>query len=202
MSNNNTHHRGQTGPRTPEGKQRSSRNAVKHGLTAEHLVISDDERDEFEEFRAALWEEISPSGPLQVNAFNHLLHAGWQIQRIQRIEGSLFAVHANPFADEAAARQLDRMARYLAMHQRNYNQALRKLERLQTNAFAGRALPDIVAQNIRPLISVKEVMNAKRNKDKYWPGTDDAGSDAFTAAIEADHKRATAELAAMEAANG
>ncbi|MCP5110771.1 MAG: hypothetical protein GY953_08055, partial [bacterium] len=114
MSDQNNHHNGQTGPRTPEGKARSSQNALKHGLTAAHLSITDAERDEFEEFRAALWDEIRPIGALQICAFNHLLHAAWNIQRIQRLEGSLFAEYPNPFTDEAAARQLDRLARYLA----------------------------------------------------------------------------------------
>ena len=33
-----------TGPKTPEGKARSSQNARKHGLTAEGLIIGPEDR--------------------------------------------------------------------------------------------------------------------------------------------------------------
>jgi hypothetical protein len=36
-----------TGPRTPEGKTRSSQNASKHGLTARQVVIAPGEQEEF-----------------------------------------------------------------------------------------------------------------------------------------------------------
>ncbi|MCP5109538.1 MAG: hypothetical protein GY953_01745 [bacterium] len=200
MSANNTNHRGQTGPRTPEGKARSSQNALKHGLTAAHLSIPDAERDEFEGFRTALWDEVRPAGALQINAFNHLLHAAWNIHRIQRLEGSLFAEHTNPFSDETAARQLDRLARYLAMHHRAYNQSLKKLEQFQTNAFTRGTLPEVAAEHIRPLVSVKEAFNAKRNQRQYWPNDFDAALDDLEAAFQADIRETNGEYEEAAAA--
>src|SRR2546421_8455 len=41
-----------TGPRTLEGKARVVQNAVRHGLTAKHLVIRDDEKEEFRALHA------------------------------------------------------------------------------------------------------------------------------------------------------
>ena len=48
-----------TGPRTAEGKARSSQNAVKHGLTAkEGPVLPGEDPAEFETFVEALFEDI------------------------------------------------------------------------------------------------------------------------------------------------
>ena len=54
------------GPVTPEGKARSSRNALKHGLRAEKFVVVDGESAEaFAAFEAALVDDLAPEGALQ-----------------------------------------------------------------------------------------------------------------------------------------
>src|ERR1051326_1154333 len=62
-----------TGPRTEEGKNRSSQNARKHGLTAAQLVIAAEDREEFEALHAQLTTEIKPHGALQQLLFNELV---------------------------------------------------------------------------------------------------------------------------------
>ena len=69
-----------TGPSTAEGKARSSRNAVKHGLTSKQLVIAPAEEDEFAELHDSLLEQLAPEGALEMGIFNMLVHAAWQIQ--------------------------------------------------------------------------------------------------------------------------
>ena len=59
-----------TGPRTPEGKAASSRNAVKHGLASRDLVVRDDEQDAFHQLQQSLLQEIAPAGALEQFAFN------------------------------------------------------------------------------------------------------------------------------------
>jgi hypothetical protein len=50
------------GPTTPEGKARSSQNALKHGLCAERFaVVGDEDAQAF----AALEGELAPDGTLQ-----------------------------------------------------------------------------------------------------------------------------------------
>ena len=49
------------GPVTEEGKARASRNALKHGLTAmHHLVLEDEAPSELEELTARLLVEFDP----------------------------------------------------------------------------------------------------------------------------------------------
>jgi hypothetical protein len=43
-----------TGPTTPEGKERSRRNAVRHGLTAETVIAVLENSEDYEAFEAAV----------------------------------------------------------------------------------------------------------------------------------------------------
>lgn len=52
-----------TGPKTVEGKEVSRRNAFKHGLTGEGVVVSDDDREEIERRAEALAGEFAPRSP-------------------------------------------------------------------------------------------------------------------------------------------
>src|SRR5262249_37187323 len=121
-----------TGPRTPEGKARVAQNALRHGLTARHLVIRDDEREEFDTLQAALLEELAPTGAVETIPFHELLHAAWSLQRFRRIEAEL-PVSAADLLDAASAALLDRLGRYQARAQRAYYRALQELRTLQTN---------------------------------------------------------------------
>jgi len=49
-----------TGPKTPEGKAASRMNATKHGLTAESVVLLNEDREEFAEFRRDLMASLQP----------------------------------------------------------------------------------------------------------------------------------------------
>ena len=54
------------GPVTAEGKARSSRNALKHGLAAlEHFVLEDEAPSELEELAARLMAEIDPESEIE-----------------------------------------------------------------------------------------------------------------------------------------
>ena len=159
----------QTGPRTAAGKERSSRNAVQHGLTAKRIVVREEDRAEYEEIRSQLFAQVRPQGALQEITFNQLLHAAWNLERIQRIEEEIFATSANPFADEATAKQLAHLTRYQTTHQRAYYRALKELKALQTNALIQGTLQD----EPTPLTDTLSVHIAKRKETEAWSGPAD-----------------------------
>jgi hypothetical protein len=51
-----------TGPRTPEGKERSRANALKHGMTGEGIVLPNEDAAEVERRLAAFQDELKPTG--------------------------------------------------------------------------------------------------------------------------------------------
>jgi len=59
-----------TGPRTPEGKARVSQNAIKHGLTSKHLIIREDEQEEFAALQDLLLAELAPQGAIETIFFH------------------------------------------------------------------------------------------------------------------------------------
>ena len=122
-----------TGPVTPEGKARVSQNALRHGLTAKHLVIREDEREEFHDFQESLFVELAPHGAIETVTFHELLHAAWNLHRFRRIEAELSRGEPQDFACSENTAALDRLARYQARVQRAYYRALQELRTLQTN---------------------------------------------------------------------
>ena len=167
----------QTGPRTPEGKERSSQNAVIHGLTAKRTVIHDDEQAQYDLIRETLLEQIDPGSAVEVITFNELLHSAWNLHRIQQLEERIFSSCDNPFADEEITKQLERLGRYQAAHRRSYYRALKELKALQTNAVVRTTLPDDVEENISELVDVTSIHVAKQNQVKAW-------SNAFDSALQ------------------
>ncbi len=124
-----------TGPRTPEGKARSSQNATQHGLTSTRLIVREDEREEFEELQTSLREEVHPEGALEQDIFTQLLHASWNLRRLRRLEAEQFVDGVDPLTDPAKQAEMDRLARYQARHERSYYRALKELRTLQTNCM-------------------------------------------------------------------
>src|SRR6516164_6569308 len=51
-----------TGPKSPEGKQTSSRNATRHGLTGVFTVLPHDNPEDFHDLAARIRDEFHPQG--------------------------------------------------------------------------------------------------------------------------------------------
>jgi hypothetical protein len=122
-----------TGPATEAGKARSSRNAVKHGLTSKQLVIAPGEEQEFAELHDSLHEQLAPEGAIEMSLFNILIHAAWNLQRFRTLEAQLITNDFDALLDEQTAKALDRLQRYAASNQRSYFKALKELRTVQNN---------------------------------------------------------------------
>jgi hypothetical protein len=92
-----------TGPRTPEGKERSAANATRHGLSAAFTVLPQENLDEFQELYDNYYLEFKPSGAHESFLVEQMVHARWRIARIQRLELRLLADAAAEAAEGNAA---------------------------------------------------------------------------------------------------
>ena len=152
-----------TGPRTTAGKAASSQNARKHGLTAQELIIRDDEREAYASLESDLATGLAPHGPLEQIIFNQLLHAAWNQRRLRRLEAELFHDNLDPLADPSQAPTLDRYARYQARFDHAFTRALRELKALQTERAQRDAVCPAAERVLPPLASTTEL--AKRTQD-------------------------------------
>ena len=76
--------RGATGPRTPEGKQSSSRNATKHGLTARKTVLPNEDQAEFDKLLASVIEDRKAEGELETQFATEIASCLWRLDRARR----------------------------------------------------------------------------------------------------------------------
>jgi hypothetical protein len=153
------------GPKTPEGKARSAKNALRHGLGAEQFVLlHDEDAAAFEAMADALADDLAPVGALQCLLARRLVVAAWRLERADRIERELFALRAERderderderglgrlglalVRDGNGSRSFDTLLRYRGSAMAELWRALRALKALQAEApdereARGRARP-------------------------------------------------------------
>ena len=143
-----------TGPRTEEGKARSSQNALKHGLTAQQLVVKPEEREAFEALQAHYQLEIAPQGALQQTLFDELVTAAWNLRRVRILQAGVDLL--DPLSD--------RLARHHARFERTFHRALKELKALQTDARLRTLLPREIRHRT-PFLAAPLVI-AKRSQER------------------------------------
>jgi hypothetical protein len=78
------------GPITEEGRKPSSMNALKHGLTARTVVLSNENGDEYTVLLNSYLDNLQPSGPVEMDLVLEMVNAKWQQRRFSNIESQLF----------------------------------------------------------------------------------------------------------------
>ena len=72
------------GPRTPEGKRRSSQNATKHGVYSKNQLIGDEQADDWLDHLAGMRESWRPQDYYQDTLVEKLAFNEWQMHREDR----------------------------------------------------------------------------------------------------------------------
>jgi hypothetical protein len=80
-----------TGPRTEAGLARSSRNALRHGLTAQRLMLTGESLEDFHQLRQDLYAELAPGGAIESQLIEKLAALMWRLERAPAFEVALFA---------------------------------------------------------------------------------------------------------------
>src|SRR5450759_4202696 len=86
-----------TGPTTPDGKERSRRNALRHGLTAETVIATLEDAEDYEAFEAAVTSDYDAESAVERELVLRLASVLWRLRRATGIETALFeSVTAEP----------------------------------------------------------------------------------------------------------
>ncbi|HEY6268244.1 MAG TPA: hypothetical protein VIX11_08105 [Candidatus Acidoferrum sp.] len=127
-----------TGPTTPEGKEKSKFNAVKHGLTARYFpaVIQAEtaEWEQFEAVRTDLYGFYQPADPIEELMVEKVTMEYLRYRRLVEREQVLCA-HNRPYFFDI----VNKLARYQTAINRQLFEAMRELERLQAQRKAKEA---------------------------------------------------------------
>src|SRR5215210_397224 len=81
-----------TGPITQEGKLRSRRNAVRHGLTAETVIGALEDTDDYKAFEAAVIADYDAQSAVERELVLRLASLLWRIRRATTMETGLFEI--------------------------------------------------------------------------------------------------------------
>jgi hypothetical protein len=79
------------GPRTAEGRRRSSLNATRHQLTSKVYIATPEESDAYNAHIAAYMEALAPVGVLETELAALIAADRWRCKRAIMIENSIFA---------------------------------------------------------------------------------------------------------------
>ena len=78
------------GPVTPQGKQNSSRNALKHGMTAASFVLPGESEQDFADLLQAHRDTYQPANAVEMNLVETMALARWRLRRMAALESNLF----------------------------------------------------------------------------------------------------------------
>jgi len=88
-----------TGPRTPEGKARTSQNAVSSGLFAARDYVLPEEAAEYYQLHETLWKELHPATLMENIQAAEIITAAWRLHRCAGLEEALGSA-ADPVAEQ------------------------------------------------------------------------------------------------------
>jgi hypothetical protein len=83
-----------TGPTSEEGKRRSRRNAVRHGLTAETVIASLEHAEDYKAFEAAVIAGYDGQTAVERELVLRLASLLWRLRRATAIETQLLEIQA------------------------------------------------------------------------------------------------------------
>ncbi len=109
-----------TGPKSPEGKQRSKFNAVKHGMSAATPVLPGEDPDAFRDRLDAWAGALDPGDVVEQFLVERAAAASWKIERADRFEAARAAAVVHQAGAEQHARrreEVDRLGRWLLPHE-------------------------------------------------------------------------------------
>jgi hypothetical protein len=156
---NQANARRSTGPRSADGKARSSLNALKHGLRAQTTVLPGENIADFHALVDDFEDQFQPATALEWTLLRQLADAEWRMRRVPHIEAGVlakklhesrehyeahpdqlpgdpdleesFLVGAMAASDAAGSDVLSKLSRYEARLSHRYFRALEHLRRAQ-----------------------------------------------------------------------
>jgi hypothetical protein len=125
-----------TGPRTEAGKQRSSQNALRHGLTCQSAVLPTEDPAAYEQHCRQFRDEYQPANATETQLVQELADTSWRLNRIPLLEVDVLSRTQSPAPSPEtpapAVAALATLGLYGTRLSRQYQTALDKLRAIQS----------------------------------------------------------------------
>jgi hypothetical protein len=133
------------GPRTEIGKAIASRNAMKHGIFSNAILLTSESRAEYDSLLSGLREDLKPIGTLEEVLVEKLAVLIWRYRRLIFTETAEIKAGGNPlgFDSHSDSMVLNRFPRYEASIERSFDRTLTQLERVQRMRLGQPVAPPI-----------------------------------------------------------
>ena len=164
-----------TGPRTAEGKTASSRNSLRHGLTARTTVLPGEDQAEFDALHQGLIGDRQPEGELELQLTGEIAACLWRLARARQHEAEILEAALDLYTGSAP--QLELVMRYTGSIERQLNRTIVRLEYLQTRRRKAVTAPppEFVSQTTesKPLTMAAGAANSPLAGSDNGPATSD-----------------------------
>ena len=154
--------KGSTGSRAAEGKVRSSKNRLAHGLCSTAFLLDSESPTEFEELKARLIAAYAPANPVETLLTDQLVEAEWRLLRARRVEAKTLNTLDQENEDLAEAFWntdysivWERLQRYVTTAERSHQRALKNLLNARKNRPEAVPPPPAVEKAKPVLVVVK-----------------------------------------------
>lgn len=144
-----------TGPRTDEGKTRSSQNRISHGLCSKKYLIAPKDRAEFDRHFHEMMEALAPEGAVEIQLAEVIVIDQFRLSRIKNIENEIFAQGAmnakdDFFADAETWNARCKEIALLTLYEQRINRILsRNKEEFAARQAERRARPSVPEQPLK-----------------------------------------------------
>jgi hypothetical protein len=150
-----------TGPRTEAGKQRSSLNALGHGLTARTAVLPTEDPDAYQLHIQQFLDEYKPANSTETQLVHEIANTAWRLNRIPLLEAELLSKDPNP---QSLIPQLATLGLHGSRLSRQFQKALDQLRDIQE---------DRRRLERRQLTEAVEIFLRHQRKGLSWEPSDD-----------------------------
>lgn len=118
-----------TGPTSPEGKAKSSLNALKTGLTGRTVLLPSEDAILYKDHLQSFADDFQPVGRRETELVQSLADQAWRLMRIPALEMAIYASGHEQFAELFADRDPDLQPGLIDMHTfLHYEKQLRNLQ--------------------------------------------------------------------------
>lgn len=95
-----------TGPVSIQGRAIVAQNAVKHGILSSQVLINQDEREVYEDFREGILQNLFPRGNLESFLADRVISTAWRLRRVVHVETLIFEKEKSDYFNDYSYREV------------------------------------------------------------------------------------------------